>query len=112
MAALVEELIEGGIGDPLGEPLNLAALWADLTRIAGEPLPADVGALMDGPRPIRPVLPAPKPTRRVRLFEPCEACVRPTGADGYRDAEACIAYCAECVGADRDYAHDAGQLAR
>jgi hypothetical protein len=37
MAALVEELVEGGMADPLGEPLTLAALWADLARI---PIPA------------------------------------------------------------------------
>ena len=65
MAALVEELVEEGMADPLGEPLTLAALWADLARLGGEPLPTDVAALLDGPRPIRPVLTAPKPAYRM-----------------------------------------------
>ena len=39
MATLVEELVAGGMADPLGEPLTLAALWADVARIGGEPLP-------------------------------------------------------------------------
>ena len=41
------------MADPLSEPLTLAALWADLARIFGESLPADVVALLDGPRPFR-----------------------------------------------------------
>ena len=43
MVALVAELVEaeGGAGfDPLGERLTLLAVWADLCRLAGEPLPA------------------------------------------------------------------------
>ena len=70
MAALVEELVEGGMDDPLGESLTLAALWADLARLAGEPLPADVAALLDGPRPLRPVLAAPESMQRVCAVAP------------------------------------------
>ena len=43
MSALVAELVdaEGGAGfDPLAERLTLLAVWADLCRLAGEPLPA------------------------------------------------------------------------
>lgn len=43
MSALVAELVdaEGGIGfDPLAERLTLLAVWSDLCRLAGEPLPA------------------------------------------------------------------------
>jgi hypothetical protein len=112
LAALVEELVEGGMDDPLAEPLTLAALWSDLARIAGEPLPADVAALVDGPRPIRPVLAVPKPTRRVCVIAPCEACGRPVGPDDYRDSEACIALCADCAESDREYACDVARLAR
>ena len=43
MAALVAELVEAEDGagfDPLAERLTLLAVWADLCRLAGEPLPA------------------------------------------------------------------------
>lgn len=43
MASLVAELVEaeGGAGfDPLAERLTLLAVWSDLCRLAGEPLPA------------------------------------------------------------------------
>ncbi len=93
LAALVKELVEGGMDDPLGEPLTLAALWADLARIAGEQLPADVGALLHSPRPIRSILAVTKPARCVYAIEPCVACDRPAEADGYRGADRAEAEC-------------------
>ena len=63
LQSLAADLAAEGIADPLAEPITLAALWHDLCRIAGEPLPSDVVALLDGPRMIRPILAAPKPTR-------------------------------------------------
>jgi len=49
--ALVAEMAEGDVPDPLAQPCTLALVWADLARIADEPLPPDVAALLDGPRP-------------------------------------------------------------
>ncbi len=34
---------------PLGQSLTLAAMWADLARLAGEEVPAAVVALLDAP---------------------------------------------------------------
>ena len=45
MAALVAELVEAegdAAFDPLAERLTLLAVWADLCRLAGEPLPAGI----------------------------------------------------------------------
>lgn len=39
----------------LTETFTFAALWADLARIAGEPLPADVAAVLDAPLDLVPV---------------------------------------------------------
>ncbi len=97
LQSLVADLAAEGIADPLAEPLTLAAVWHDLCHLTGEPLPSEVAALLDGPRPIRPVLAAPKPTRPVCAVWPCESCGQPVGFDGYRDAEACIALCAGCA---------------
>ncbi len=41
----------------LSTPFTLAALWADLARLAGEPLPADVAAVLDAPVPLAPEFP-------------------------------------------------------
>ena len=71
-----------------------------------------MAALLDGPRPLRPVLVAPKPTRRVRAVWPCESCGQPVGADGYHDAEACVALCIDCAEANREHARDVRRLAR
>jgi hypothetical protein len=49
MAALVAELEEGEIPNPLAERFTLANVWADLARLAGEELPAPVAALVDEP---------------------------------------------------------------
>ena len=48
MRALVAELGAGGVPAPLAQPLTLAALWGDLARLAGEPTPPEVAALLDG----------------------------------------------------------------
>ena len=47
MFALVAELAEGEVPSPLRQRFNLASLWADLARLAGEELPAEVAALVD-----------------------------------------------------------------
>ena len=48
MAALVAELEANEIPDPLAERFTLANVWADLVRLAGEPVPAEVAAVVDG----------------------------------------------------------------
>lgn len=55
MAALVAELEAGEVPAPLTQEFTLAALWADLARIAGEPLPRDVAAVLDAPLGLVPV---------------------------------------------------------
>ena len=47
MAALVAELAEGEVPAPLAQRFTLATVWADLARLAGEPLPAAVAAVVD-----------------------------------------------------------------
>ena len=47
MAALVAELEEGEIANPLAQRFTLAHVWADLARLADEPLPAEVAAVVD-----------------------------------------------------------------
>jgi len=42
----------------LSTPFTFATLWADLARLAGEPLPADVAAVLDAPLDLAP-LPVP-----------------------------------------------------
>lgn len=49
MAALVAELEEGDVPAPLRQDFSLATLWCDLARLAGEPVPAEVAAILDGP---------------------------------------------------------------
>lgn len=59
--ALVAQLADDGILDPLNKPMALFAVWADLCRLAGEPEPPEVAALLDAPAcatPARPPLPA------------------------------------------------------
>lgn len=46
MAALVAELTENEIPNPLAERFTLANVWADLARLAGEKPPAPVLALV------------------------------------------------------------------
>ncbi len=47
MQALVDELAAEGVPVPLGESFTLAAVWLDLCRLAGEPPPAEVLAVLD-----------------------------------------------------------------
>ena len=49
LAALVAELEENDIPDPLAQRLPLALVWSDLARLAGEPEPPEVAAFLDGP---------------------------------------------------------------
>ncbi len=46
MAALVAELAEGEVPAPLTQSFTLASVWADLARLAGEPLPVAVAAVV------------------------------------------------------------------
>ncbi len=59
MRALVEELTEGEVPNPLGQEFTLALVWCDLARLAGEVPPADVLAAADdcSALPIPPLLP-------------------------------------------------------
>jgi len=47
MAALVAELTADEIPQPLAQRFTLAAVWQDLARLAGEPLPAEAAAIVD-----------------------------------------------------------------
>jgi len=49
MAMLVCELIQNDIPSPMTQELSLFALWSDLARLAGEPVPPAVAALLDAP---------------------------------------------------------------
>ena len=48
-AALVAELAEGDVPDPLNQRFKLAFVVADLCRLAGEPVPAEVARALDEP---------------------------------------------------------------
>lgn len=54
LTALYAELAEE-IPNVLTETFTFAGLWADLARLAGEPLPADVAAVLDAPLDLAPV---------------------------------------------------------
>ncbi len=60
LLALVAELRAEGVPDPLNERFTLAAVWADLARLAGETVPPALVAALDGPVPLAP----PVPVRR------------------------------------------------
>ena len=49
LGALLAELEAEEIPAPLRQPLTLAAVWADLCRLAGEEPPAAVRAYLDEP---------------------------------------------------------------
>jgi len=68
MAALVIELIENDIPSPMTQELAVFALWSDLARLAGEPVPAAVAALLDAPATLCP--PAVPPAFHAALAEP------------------------------------------
>jgi hypothetical protein len=55
MSALYEELA-AEIPDVLTQEFSFAALWADLARVAGEPVPRDVAAVLDAPLGFVPVV--------------------------------------------------------
>ncbi len=55
MAALVAELAADGIPEVLTERFTFACLWSDLARLAREPLPRDVAAVLDRPLDFVPV---------------------------------------------------------
>jgi len=65
LLALVAELRAEDVPDPLSTPFTLAALWDDLARLAGEPLPADVAAALDAPLDLVPLAP-PVPSAAIR----------------------------------------------
>ena len=68
LAALVADLTAGDVPDPLHQEFTLAAVWYDLCRLAGEPVPASVAAIVDPPRPTRPLRAVPKPQDRRPVF--------------------------------------------
>jgi len=47
MRALVAELTADDVPAPLTQSFTLAAVWQDLARLAGEPLPAEAAAVVD-----------------------------------------------------------------
>lgn len=51
MEQLCDELVAGGVDEVLAQRLTLAALWADLARLAGEALPRWVATALDADRP-------------------------------------------------------------
>ncbi len=56
LTALLHELAEE-LPDVLSTPFTFAALWDDLARIVGEPVPAAVAAVLDAPVPLAPPVP-------------------------------------------------------
>ncbi len=48
MRSLVAELAAGGVPAPLHQSFTLATIWDDLARLAGEPSPPEVAALLAG----------------------------------------------------------------
>lgn len=54
LTALYAELAEE-IPDVLSTRFTFATLWADLARIAGEPVPRDVAAVLDAPLGLVPL---------------------------------------------------------
>jgi len=64
LRALVAEMAAGDVPDPLAQPFTLALIWADLARLAGEPLPSEVAALVDAPIPLRRLRSVPKRATR------------------------------------------------
>ena len=54
LTALYEELAEE-LPDALSTRFTFATLWADLCRVAGEPVPRDVAAVLDAPLDAIPV---------------------------------------------------------
>ncbi len=64
LAALVADLTAGDVPDPLHQEFTLAAVWYDLCRLAGEPVPASVAAIVDPPPP-HPARCVPSPSRRI-----------------------------------------------
>ena len=46
---------------PLTHSFTLANVWCDLCRLAGEPVPGRVAAILDPPRPACPLRAVPKP---------------------------------------------------
>ncbi len=64
LRALVAEMAAGDVPDPLAQPCTLALVWADLARLAGESLPAEVAALVDAPIPLRRLRPVPERATR------------------------------------------------
>ena len=70
LALLVAELADGDIPAPLTRRFTLATLWADLARLAGEPTPPTVAALLDE----RDTIPVrPDRARAARSARPTEA---------------------------------------
>lgn len=53
MGQLVADLEAEGIPAPLHQPLTLATVYADLARLAGEAVPPEVAAILDGPAVVR-----------------------------------------------------------
>ncbi len=70
MARLVAELADGDVPAPLTQRFTLANTWADLARLAGEPTPPAVAALLDG-RDTIPIQPGR--ASAVRTSRPTEA---------------------------------------
>jgi len=61
MTLLLAELAADGIPDVLTETFTFAAMWNDLCRIAGEPVPRDVAIVLDQPLDYVPVAGALSP---------------------------------------------------
>ncbi len=59
MRALLDDLTEGEVPDPLHQPFTLAIVWADLARLNGETPPAAVLAVADDASvyPVPPLVP-------------------------------------------------------
>ena len=71
MAALVAELAADEIPQPLAQRFTLAAIWADLARLAGEELPVAVQAIV-GDTLDQVIEPLPRPGRGAVAWLPAD----------------------------------------
>jgi hypothetical protein len=71
-AALVAGLAEEEVVAPLAQRFTLGHIWIDLARLAGEPVPAHVAAMLDEPTHTAPILVGQPETHREPAFMPAD----------------------------------------
>ncbi len=79
LLALVAELRDEGVPNPLNERFTLAAIWADLARLAGETVPPAIVLALDAPVPLAPPVPVHRGSYRDHAAQFPELYVIPRG---------------------------------